>query len=85
MTAGTPAAIPLKLRLPPLSFVTSRSRWRKVGRKSATPTFVAAKLRNTRWNALASRNDRTGVLSFLPKLKVRTHTACSRAAEQIAV
>jgi hypothetical protein len=45
MTAGTPAAIPVKLRLPPLSFVTSRSRWCKVGRKSVTPTFVAAKLR----------------------------------------
>jgi hypothetical protein len=65
MTAGRPSAISAKLRLPPVSLATSWSRWCAVGRKSATPTFVAAKLRIIRYNALASLKDRAGMASFL--------------------
>lgn len=71
MTAGRPVAIPAKLRLPPVSLLTSLSRWCAVGRKSATPTFVAAKLRISRWKVLALLKDRTGMVSFLPKLYAR--------------
>ena len=46
----------------------SWSRRFAVGRRSATPTFVATKLRIIRWNALASLKDRTGMVSFSPKL-----------------
>ena len=71
MTAGTPVRIPAKLRLPPVSLLTSWSRWFAVGRRSATPTLVAARVRIVRWNALASSNDRPGMVPFLPKLKTR--------------
>jgi hypothetical protein len=51
---GTPVAIPAKLLLPPVSLVMSWSRRFAVGRRSAAPAFVAAKLRIARWNVLAS-------------------------------
>ena len=58
MTAGTPVTIPVKLRLPSVSLLTSWSRWFAVGRRGATPTFVAARVRIVRCNALASSKDR---------------------------
>ena len=70
MTVGMPVAIAAKLRLPPVALLMSWSRRFAVGRRSATPTFVAAMERIIRWNALASLNDRFGILSFSPKLKL---------------
>ena len=68
MTAGMPVEIPAKLLLPPVTLVTSRSKWCAVGRRNAAPNFVAAKLRIIRWNALVSSKDRSGMVSLLPKL-----------------
>jgi hypothetical protein len=48
MTDGRPAAIPAKLRLPPVSLLTSWPRRCAVGRKSTRPAFVAAMARIAR-------------------------------------
>ena len=52
----------------PVALVMSWSRGFAIGRKTATPTFVDAKRRIPRWKALASSNDRFGMVSFAPKL-----------------
>jgi hypothetical protein len=68
MTVGTPVTVPAKLRVPAVILVMSWSRRFAVGRRSATRTLVAAKVRIARWNVLASLKDRADMVFILSRV-----------------